>query len=287
MIEAQTLPLPSRRRGPWLAVIAVALIAIAAAGAIAIPLAMRDDGTSTPPGIINYITESGEFTIDASGKPAERVVAPPLQLIPAADAGEFSAPDSSVVAFAEQATDGGTWLALREGIDSARLAQLSSPGDPLLFNGDKSAARSFGGIPLVVSWSPDGRYLAYGTVSGVPYTLHVFDRNTGATHDFAVPDGYVGEAAWSPDGQHLAMSSYSVDRLYHTIYLWDPGNGSFTELIDGCHLIWAPDSRHLVLHRDPYVEPGIWVLSVEGGERYALTDEPSGFPMAWVSEEER
>ena len=66
-----------------------------------------------------------------------------------------------------------------------------------------------GGVPLIVAWSPDGRYLAYGSVTGLPYTLNVVERGVWTPQQYTLVDGFVGELAWSPDGHLLAVSSYS------------------------------------------------------------------------------
>jgi Tol biopolymer transport system component len=98
-----------------------------------------------------------------------------------------------------------------------------------------------------------------------------------------VVGGYVGELAWSPDGSKLAISTYTIDRLSHSVLITDPGDGYAPRLLDGCHVTWSPDSAYLAVHRDPGAEPGAWVVSAtDAAERWAITREVQAFPLTWL-----
>jgi Tol biopolymer transport system component len=134
----------------------------------------------------------------------------------------------------------------------------------------------------VVAWSPDSKQLAYGSVTGEPWTLQIM--TTGAVPQITtreVRGGYVGELAWSPDGRYLAISTYQLDRKNHTVLMYDTKTGSLSHVIDGCHLTWSPDSRFLAIHRDPGPDGGAWVISPDGETRIALTRDPAAFPYSW------
>ncbi len=265
----------------WLVLVLLAVLA--GAGAL-ITLTRMAHGTAEPGGVITYTTPNGDVRVRPNG---EKLVgagsAPPaVASVQGTSAEDIPAPDAQATAVVERAADG-TWLSVRDQAGQRRLAQLASPGSPPVVNGVKTVARSLGGIPLVVSWSPDGAYLAYGTVSGLPYSLSIADRTTWSPRSYEVGNDYVGEAAWSPDGRYLAISTYSLDRKNHTVYVWDGDSKALSKLVDGCHIAWSPDGRYLVLHRDPYREPGVWIVSVDGKERRALTHDSNGFPLSWRS----
>lgn len=263
--------------------IVLALIALAALGislAAALLWAQQMIGSAGPTGIIQYRTEAGVFAARPDGVAVDQLVS---RLTPhTAQAEEFASPDGAAVAFIQR-TDGGTWLAVREAGDVRRVAQIATPDDPPLVAGTKVNARDAGGVPLIVAWAPDGRYLAYGSVTGQPYTLNVVERGVWTPQQYTFRDGFVGELAWSPDGRLLAVSSYSEDGRDHIVYLLEPESGRLTRSIDGCAIVWSPDSRYLALHRDPHREPGLWVLSVDGGASL-VSDDPNAVPLAWLAE---
>jgi hypothetical protein len=237
-------------------------------------------------GVILYTTAQGDITVRPNGEPVE-VAGPPLVSFvpPGGGVEEFPAPDGSAVVYVQREA-GGAWLAVRDDGGPRRLAQLADETSPPLVAGVKQDAQVAGGVPLVVSWSPDSRYVAYGSLTGAPYTLHVVERATWSQRDHAVAGGFIGELAWSPGGDRLAVSTYSPDRLDHTAYVLDPGGGTPLRLIDGCHIIWSPDGAHLALHRDPHRAPGAWVVAIDGSGAYALSDDPTAFPLSWQSEDE-
>ena len=263
----------------------VAALAAAAAVAAFLWNVLRP-GASTLDGVILYTTAQGDVTVHANGDPAEVAGPPPVSFVPpGGGAEEFSAPDQSAVAYVQRAA-GGAWLAVRDGGGSRRLAQLADESSPPLVNGVKGDAQVAGGVPLVVSWSPDSRYVAYGSLTGAPYTLHVVERGTWSQQEHAVAGGFIGELAWSPSGDRLAISTYSPDRRDHTAYVLDPSGGAPVRLIDGCHIVWSPNGRHLALHRDPHRAPGAWVVAIDGSRAYALSEDPTAFPLSWQPEGE-
>lgn len=282
MIHQTTLVTPWRTAPIRpLALTAVALASLAMLTAAALLWALGLGGPAGPTGVIQYRTEAGVFVARPDGQAADRaIVGLPAAAAPAE---RFPSPDGSVVALIEH-TEGGAWLAIREGGDVRQIAQIATPEDPPLVAGTKVNVRDAEGVPLIVAWSPDSRYLAYGSVSGQPYTLNVVERGVWTPGRYEVRDGFVGELAWAPDASLLAMSSYSEDGRDHTVYLLEPEGRSLTKVIDGCAIVWSPDSRHLAFHRDPHREPGLWVLSADGGTASVVSSDPDAFPLAWLAE---
>ena len=282
MIPARTLPQLKARH--WLGGLAIAAALAAAAIGAVLLWAMLRPATSTLGGVITYTTPDGDVSVLPDGRPAAGTSGPlAVPIVAAGGFEEFPAPVGGAVAYVER-DDTHAWLDLRQPATglSQRLAPLADPSTPPLVDGVKEDARVVGGIPLVVVWSPDGRYLAYGSLTGAPYTLHVVDGRTSSQNDYQVAGGFIGELAWS-GGDRLAISTYSEDRHNHTVYILDAGGASPIPLIDGCHLVWSPDGRHLVLRRDPQRAPGAWVVAVDGSNSYALTASEAAFPLSWRS----
>jgi hypothetical protein len=282
MISTQTLRLNGLKNGRLVfAVIAVSSMAAIAVGLL---LAWRatTGSTTKPHGIISYTTTQGEASVRPDGQAVTIGLPAAVPVVTNTGTEEFSAPDGQALASVER-DDAGAWLALRGVASPGRVAQLTDPSSPPLVNGVKGDAQVVGGVPLTVAWSPDSRYLAYGSLTGRPYTLHIVDRTTGDQQSFIVDGGFVGELAWSAQGR-LAISTYSDNRRDHSTYVLNPNGGIPVRLIDGCHVVWSPDGRYLVLHRDPQRAPGAWVVAADGSSAYALTNEQTAFPLTWRAE---
>jgi Tol biopolymer transport system component len=286
MIYACTIP---RRRAGRLLLAFAGLAALAAIAIVAVIVwAALRPGSGTPGGIITYTTAQGDASVHPNGEAAAFQGLPGVPVVTRGGVEQFPAPDGAAAAVVER-EGSNAWLVLTQGGTPERLAQLADESSPPLVNGVKADASVAGGVPLVVAWSPDSRYLAFGSLTGAPYSLHVVERDPlsrtmVAQETYAVAGGYIGELAWSPDGSRLAISTYSADRRDHTVYALDPSGGAPARLIDGCHIIWSPDGEHIAIHRDPHREPGAWVIAIDGSEAYAISNEPTAFPLAWNAE---
>lgn len=281
VVHARTFPRAGGSR-LVLGLVAVAALAAVVIGVIVLWMTLRP-GPWALGGVITYTTPEGDVSVRPDGRAVKAIDGPAL--VPVVAAGgieEFPAPHGEGVAYVER-SGANAWLDLR-GVGtgtSHRLTQLADVSSPPLVDGVKGNAQVAGGVPLVVVWSPEGRYLAYGGLTGAPYTLHVVDGRTLSQQDYVVAGGFIGELAWSAEGDRLAISTYSEDRHDHTVYILDPAGGAPVRLIDGCHIVWSPDSRHLVVRRDPQRSPGVWVVPVNGTEAFALTASENAFPLSW------
>jgi WD40 repeat protein len=100
-----------------------------------------------------------------------------------------------------------------------------------------------------LAFSPDGRTLALGGrqyVSGEPYTLRLWDTETGGQRQLEGHKSPVRSVAFRPDGRQLASSSSDG-----TVRLWDqtgqlrrtlrlgPSGGLIRQVV------YHPDGRHL------------------------------------------
>ena len=261
------------------------LVAVALVAAIAITLLLlprSGDGTDIG-GVITYQSSQGDVTVRPNGERVEtRYVAAAAQ-DETSVGGVWVAPDETVVAFVDQ-TDDGAWMAVWEHSGVTRLAQLAGPGSPPLVSGDKTSARAADGVPLLAAWSPDGSQFAYGSATDGQDVFHVVDSRGWSERSYGLDDGFVGELVWSPDGKNVAISSYSRDGKDHTVYIADAAGGGISRLVDGCLIVWSPDSQYLAVHRDPYYEPGLWLFSIDGLERRLLSDDGGATALAWLPE---
>jgi hypothetical protein len=273
----------------WLAASALALgglfllagvATIASGSGPGIPPVDAQAGPSSPTrpgGVIVYeVTGLGRFTTTAAGEPLDGSGHDhPFLRAPRDDA---RSPDGNALASVERRPEG-VFLNVTWRHVSLAPIMLAGPDAPELVNGGKVQAAAVKGVPLVLAWSPDSKALAYGSLTGEPFVLHVLTLH--GDRDVEVPGGYVGELSWSPDGHYLAISTYAMDRKDHTVLLLGVGESRAHRLSDGCHIIWSPASGHVAIHRDPRAETGAWVLSVTGNDRYAITSEPDAYPLTW------
>jgi hypothetical protein len=244
-----------------------------------------------PAGTICYRSDDTEAWVNARGEKADAPEAwvppqlPARQPPPELGTAQFPSPDGGAIAFVRTA-DEGAWLIPRlmvlEGGQITEVGQLGDGDSPSLVLGGKGGARSRGGVPLIVSWSPDGQTLSWGSVAEPQYTLQLAERGSWKARSLPLEGGYAGELAWAPDGRHLAISTYAEDRTDHTILMLDTaGSEPPKQVAKGCVMVWSPNGRYLALHGEPRTQLGLWVVSVNGGARQVI-DRLGVAPFAWV-----
>ena len=148
----------------------------------------------------------------------------------------------------------------------------------------------FGGCEQL-SWSPDGRYIAYSCrkLTGKQYafstntSIYVYDILTGETVAVTTKGGYDTDPAWSPDGTKLAWISmerdgYEADRqrlmVADIVFPEQPQDGQasgctvsnireLTEgfIYDAAGICWTPESDGIVF---PATMDGIGALCYTG-----------------------
>ena len=248
------------------------------------PKSILDTSPAAPPaprptGVLTYITGEGD-TI--AGDLTTR-----LELIEAATGGStgsgsvYPSPDGRYVA-SIRSDALGTWIDVSEDDRKVVSFTVAGPDDPRAVAGGKGLAAAVDGVPLTIAWSPDSRYLAYGSMTGAPYALSVARADNWSTNYRQVAGGYVGELAWAPDSSRLAISTYEIDRSDHTVLIYNPTTTVVRHLIDGCAIVWAPDAAFLAIHREPNVATGVWITSPDGEIRIEATADEFAFPIGWA-----
>jgi len=135
-----------------------------------------------------------------------------------------------------------------------------------------------------ISWSPDGRrlaYLGYGT-SGVPHVYLLSLDSLSREPLSPAPDCLdAAEAIFSPDGKQLAVACSSSSAVY-SIELVGLPHGPVRRLGvivgDPQGLAWAPDGTRLVFSSDPGDGGELWELTLDGQMRQLPFGEQASAP---------
>jgi len=138
---------------------------------------------------------------------------------------------------------------------------------------------------IAIAWSPDGRFIATSPVAE-PYVLFLIDTVRNGTMRHYFDEGYAGELRWSPDGETLAISTYSPDRSRHEVYLLTPAlGGAPRHLLDGCLIVWSPDSRFMAVKREPGHANGVAVIRPDTAAHWPVVTFSGFLPLSWGVDE--
>jgi len=242
-------------------------------------------------------------------RPVSRRPVLPFTSLPGQAIAPTFSPDGSQIAFAWNAGTGDQFDLYVKTLGSERLLRLthhpsvwispawSPDGSRIAFIRQTDAGAGLFVIPALggpewrvldtgvaiepykqVSWSPDGRLLAYSGYAA-----------TGNAHVYLVPLDSLspqllapapecveaGEPAFSPDGKELALVCMSSAAVY-AIYVFQLPHGPMRRLVslmgNPRGLAWMPDGSRLILANDPGDGGELWEVSLEG----QLTQLPFG-----------
>ncbi|MDE0288005.1 MAG: hypothetical protein OXM88_05435, partial [bacterium] len=122
-------------------------------------------------------------------------------------------------------------------------------------------------IPIYVSLSPDGGYLAWAVKSVVSSDeLELWVGDVGGEDQVKVTDGWLlntGHPVWSPDSEHIAWISTEDTRT--ELWVSNANGKSHTKIADDAALAgWSPDSEYVawIVTEDTRTE--LWVGSASG-----------------------
>jgi len=145
----------------------------------------------------------------------------------------------------------------------------------------RNISRSPGAREISVSWSPDGKNIAYLSDASGEYEIYLRPQDGSGEEKRITRDGNTWRfpPVWSPDGKMLAYADSAnrlslvdvdsgrvrqIDTTRHT-------NASFRDLTQ---YVWSPDSQWLAYTKvNESYNSSIWAYSVRDGEVMQLTSD--------------
>lgn len=151
---------------------------------------------------------------------------------------------------------------------------------------------SFPGSETQPAFSPDGNQVAFVWDAEQDDNLDIYVKLIDAGTPLRLTTNPAREwnPAWSPDSRYLAFIRESQRSERNGVYLIPALSGPERKLAEvarfeshlliyGCGLSWSPDGKSLaVADRSSEAEPfGLFLLSVETGDKQRLTSPPAGY----------
>jgi Tol biopolymer transport system component len=223
-------------------------------GVLAVPPAIRAEAAVPANGRIAFVRfSSGSLTILSAEPDGSRI-----RILAHGSAPSWS-PDGQRLAYIteEDPTEGSGEIAIRA-VDRSTV-----------FTG----VRAFGldvYSGAAVSWSPDGRHIAYG------YNEEIWVMNAAppyAPHRVASGPSY--SPSWSSDSQKLAFAGFnpvSSDNDIFTINADGTGEADITNTpsISEGYPDWSPEGGRFAFLADIGSQQGVWLMKADGTERRFL-----------------
>ena len=130
---------------------------------------------------------------------------------------------------------------------------------------------------LSICWSPDGKYLASGSMDD---TVVLWDVNTGQRiRLLRGHSSLVYEVCWSPNGKYLASGSGKKGLFLQTgeVIMWDANTGERIRTLKGhsdyvCSVCWSPDGIYLA---SGSLDGNIILWDANTGQRIRTLKTPS------------
>jgi WD40 repeat protein len=153
------------------------------------------------------------------------------------------------------------------------LSISSEPGTPIaLYTGDWSVPVLLPlprDIPTAMEFSPDGRHLAVGTISGrlevfglpddrLEYSIQAYEHGGGVALSYS-PDGQFLATGFRGDKERRPRPDGTWETLVisNPLVIWDAASGKLVEAIPGTtqkiwQISWSPDGRILATGEDDH-----------------------------------
>jgi Tol biopolymer transport system component len=191
-------------------------------------------------------------------------------------------PDGQRLAFVEYTRRGrilpnGDFISARDQID---VVNIDGSGRRQVTHDD----HYYGESPDAPDWSPDGQWILFNDMQGVPALIH--PDGTGQV-DLG-GDGTAGSASFSPDGKQIVYTdtgSMCVTSL--------DGKHGRCQVVNGSGPVWSPDGREFVYTRFHVTRPktnatrkvnddDLYIMNADGsGVRPLVRGKALTFAPAW------
>lgn len=151
----------------------------------------------------------------------------------------------------------------------------------------EAPTKPFGGSEEL-SWSPDGKALAYSSrkKTGLEYSLstntdiYLYDLSSGMTRNITEGNGgYDTHPRFSPDGSKISWISMERDGYeadLKRLFIQELKTGKKTFLTDGFEYdvdetVWSPDSKSIFFLATKHAEAQLWELALKGRKIRQIT----------------
>ena len=151
----------------------------------------------------------------------------------------------------------------------------------------EAPTKPFGGSEEL-SWSPDGKTLAYSSrkKTGLEYSLstntdiYLYDLASGMTRNITEGNGgYDTHPRFSPDGSKISWISMERDGYeadLKRLFIQELKTGKKTFLTDGFEYdvdetVWSPDSKSIFFLATKHAEAQLWELALKGRKIRQIT----------------
>ena len=141
------------------------------------------------------------------------------------------------------------------------------------------------GIPGTLSWSPDGRRIAFlgslGTGDEYTSAIYVMNADGSSVRQLTDHTNYDGSPDWSPDGRKIAFTSDGTSAESESgIYVMNADGSNVTQLADDSEftrlslsLSWSPDGRRIsFISLGEEDTSAIYVMNADGSDVTHLAD---------------
>jgi Tol biopolymer transport system component len=150
-------------------------------------------------------------------------------------------------------------------------------------NSDGGTPRRLARTPVLdtLTWSPDGRQIAYAVPAGNATELSIVSVNDGAVHKLPTPNG-AHSPSWSPRGDVIGYLEPRGPGRTYVKFVDSRGQVVYSTLPDGPaltngFLAWAPDGKRLAAVGVPgSANASIWIVEPDSSQAFRKLIELPG-----------